>query len=342
MPARHSGVVSAAAVDPAIDLDGVTRDFGPLRAVDDVTLQVPRGVVFGFLGPNGAGKTTTIRLLLGLLTPSAGCVRVLGEELPAGGQRVRERCGVVLDHHGLYDGLTVRASLRFAAAGYGLGRAAAGERVESVVGSLGLADRLDERPSALSRGMRQRMSVARALVGAPDLLVLDEPTNGLDAEAAAGLRSEIAGLVADGTTVFLTTHLLAEAERLCDLVAVVRGGRVLAVGSPSQLRRRTRVTAARLEGPGVTAVLSAIWPRPVSDRGPDAARVDVDGLSGPEGVDGLVAALVAAGASVHRVEPEGQTLEAAFLDLVSAQDASAHDPGADGSADRPAHDPLPA
>jgi ABC-2 type transport system ATP-binding protein len=304
----------------AIACEGMTRDFATLRAVDAVDLEVPRGVVFGFLGPNGAGKTTTIRLLLGLLAPTAGTVEVLGERLPTGGASVRARTGVVLEHHGLYEGLSVRRNLEFAAGSYGLGRRAARGRVEQVVGRLGLAERLDHRPQALSRGMRQRMAVARALLGRPELLVLDEPTNGLDAEAAAGLRAEVAELAAGGTTVFYTTHLLSEAERLCDLVAIVKRGRLIATGPPAELRRRAPVTHVRLEGPGIAgragpgiAGHGGMNGRQVDVLGADVVRVAVGGI---DDVPVLVAALAAAGIALHRVEPEGQTLEAAFLGLV--------------------------
>jgi ABC-2 type transport system ATP-binding protein len=302
--------------DLAIACSGMTRDFGSLRAVDGVDLAVPRGVVFGFLGPNGAGKTTTIRLLLGLLTPTAGAVTVLGRPLPEGGEHVRARTGTVLEHHGLYEGLSVRRSLEFAAGAYGLGRRAAAERVERVVDRLGLVERLDERPSALSRGMRQRMAVARALLGDPELLILDEPTNGLDAEAAAGLRAEVTDLVAAGTTVFYTTHLLGEAERLCDLVTVVKRGRVVAAGTPERLRQRAPVSRVRIEGPELARRLDALGRpgRAWSAVSADAVRIAVDGMAG---VAAVVAELAAAGLALHRVEPEGQTLEAAFLELVT-------------------------
>ena len=299
----------------AIDAVGLTRRFGSLNALEGVDLAVPRGTVFGFLGPNGAGKTTTIRLLLGLIAPSAGQLHVLGEPLPSAGLDVRRRTGVVLETHGLYEGMSVAASLEFAARTYGLSAAGARARVQELAERFGLADRLASRPQTLSRGMRQRMSIARALVGAPELLVLDEPTNGLDAEAAADLRSLLVELVAGGTTVFLTTHLLAEAERLCDLVTVIKSGRVIATGTPAQLRSSATVTRVRIEGPGIAAAAGAAG-LPVESEGPQTVVVDVADL---DAVPGVVAALVAAGGRIHRVEPVGQTLEAAFLSLVGEQ-----------------------
>ena len=303
----------------AIDCAGLTRDFGGIRALDGIDLSVPRGTVFGFLGPNGAGKTTTIRLLLGLIAPTSGLVRVLGHELPGQGAQVRGRTGTVLDHHGLYEGLSVRANLEFAACAYGLDRPAARRRVDEVVEGFGLAHRLDERPAQLSRGMRQRMAVARALLGRPELLVLDEPTNGLDASASAALRREVSGLVTGGTTVFLTTHLLAEAERMCDQVAVVKAGRVVATGAPADLRRGSNVRRVHVEGTALLAAATqALAPGTWTAVGPDMLAVTVDGL---DGVSGVVAALVGAGAALHRVEPEDQTLEAAFLSLIGEDDA---------------------
>ena len=299
----------------AITAHALTRRFGDVTALDAVSLTVPRGTVFGFLGPNGAGKTTTIRLLLGLITPTSGTLEVLGRPLPEGGLDVRRRTGVVLEQHGLYDGLSVRASLSFAARSYGMDAAAAAQRVTELIERFGLSARMDERPAALSRGMRQRLAIVRALVGRPELLVLDEPTNGLDPQAAADLRAMLVDLVDEGATVFLTTHLLAEAERLCDQVSVIKQGRVVATGTPAELRRQATVQHVRVEGPGVTAALSDAadaFPDWTAD-GPNAVLIAV---AGPEGIPAVVAALVRAGAAIHRVEPVGQTLEAAFLSLV--------------------------
>ena len=301
---------------PAIEASNVTRRFGDVTAIDGVTLTVPAGTVFGFLGPNGAGKTTTIRLLLGLLPATSGELRVLGHSLPSYGLAVRRRTGVVLEQHGLYEGLSVGASLRFAARAFGLSRLDAQQRVEELAERFGLADRLGARPQTLSRGMRQRLSIARALVGNPELLVLDEPTNGLDAESAADLRALLVELVEGGMTVFLTTHLLAEAERLCDLVTVIKSGRVIATGRPADLRRGAAVTRVRIEGPGLAEALTragdVLADRWTAD-GADTITVEVDGLAS---VPAVVAALVRVGGAITRVEPVGHTLEAAFLALV--------------------------
>ena len=299
----------------AVAAQGLTRRFGDNTAVDGVTLHVPRGTVFGFLGPNGAGKTTTIRLLLGLIAPTAGSLSVLGMRLPEQGLAVRHRTGVVLEDHGFYDGLTVGASLRFAARAYGLPAAEAAKRVNELAGRFELQDRLDDRPQILSRGMRQRLSIVRALVGRPELLVLDEPTNGLDAQAAADLRSLLVGLVEDGATVFLTTHLLAEAERLCDLVTVIKSGRLVATGTPEELRREASVQHVRIEGPGIADHAARLGVALGQWTSGAANEVSI-AVEGPHAIPQVVAELVRAGAAIHRVEPVGQTLEAAFLSLV--------------------------
>lgn len=303
----------------AVAARGLTRRFGDITALDNVTLDVPRGKVFGFLGPNGAGKTTAIRLLLGLITPTSGSLQVLGEPLPEAGLEVRRRTGVVLENHGLYDGLNVGASLRFAARAYGLSSSEATARVHDLADKFGLADRLGERPSTLSRGMRQRLSIVRALVGRPELLVLDEPTNALDAQAAADLRTMLAGLVHEGTTVFLTTHLLAEAERLCDLVTVIKSGRIVATGTPEELRQQASVQHVRVEGPGMVETLARASGTELGEWTADGPNVVTIAVAGPDAIPSVVAALVRVGAPIHRVEPVGQTLEAAFLSLTSSE-----------------------
>ena len=223
--------------DFIIQTDHLVRNFGSTRAVDDLTLSVPSGIVFGFLGPNGSGKTTTIRLLLGLLEPDAGRAEVLGYDTRTQGDEIRQRTGALLEHTGLYERLSAEDNLEF------FGRAAAmpaGERrraLEELLTDLGLWERRREAVGNWSRGMKQKLAVARALLHRPPLIFLDEPTAGLDPVAAAALRDDLQGLVQrQGVTVFLTTHNLAEAERLCAQVGVIREGRLLAVDTPARLR----------------------------------------------------------------------------------------------------------
>jgi ABC-2 type transport system ATP-binding protein len=221
----------------ALRTDRLTREFGAVRALDALDLEVPAGAIFGFLGPNGSGKTTTIRLLLGLLEPTAGRAEVLGLDPLRNGDALRARTGALLEHDGLYERLTARENLEFHARIAGLERPARRARIEELLRRTGLWERRDDPVGEWSRGMKQKLALARALLARPALVLLDEPTAGLDPVAAAALREELARLAREeGTTVFLTTHLLGEAERLCSLVAILRRGRLVAMGPPDRLR----------------------------------------------------------------------------------------------------------
>ena len=221
----------------AIQTHELTRDFESVRALDSLSLEIPAGSIFGFLGPNGAGKTTTIRLLLGLLSPTSGTARVLGSDTTEDSAAIRQRTGALLDHTGLYERLTAEENLDFYGRVWQLDSDARRTRIQELLERIGLWERRSERPIEWSRGMRQQLALARALVHSPDLLILDEPTAGLDVLAAETVRERLAALVADrGMTVFLTTHNMVEAERLCDEVAVINSGRLLARGSPDRVR----------------------------------------------------------------------------------------------------------
>ena len=226
--------------DPAIRIEHLTRDFPAVRAVDDLTFEVPAGVVFGFLGPNGSGKTTTIRLLLGLLEPTAGRAEVLGYDVRDAAGEIRERTGALLEHSGLYERLTAWDNLEFFGRIWRIPPEVRADRIRELLDHVGLWERRKEAVGGWSRGMKQKLAVARALLHRPQLIFLDEPTAGLDPLAAAALRKDLAGLAAsEGVTVFLTTHNLSEAEKLCSLVAVIRDGRLLALGAPGELRGET-------------------------------------------------------------------------------------------------------
>lgn len=215
----------------AIEVENLSRSFGTRPALAGVGFQVQKGELFGFLGPNGAGKSTTLKILLGLLRADGGRVRVLGLDPVASPLEVRRRVGVLFEDCGHYSRLSVRANLTFFARLYGQDRS----RVEAVLEAVGLSDRLDERAGALSKGMRQRLGLARSLLGQPEILFLDEPTAGLDPVSARSVRELVARFAADGGTVFLTTHLMEEAQELCGRVAFLKAGQLVAVGSPGQL-----------------------------------------------------------------------------------------------------------
>ncbi len=221
----------------AIQTRALARSFGDRQAVKDLTIEVPRGSIFGFLGPNGAGKTTTIRLLLGLIEPSSGSGLVLGNDIATAGAAIREASGALLEHTGLYDRLSAYDNLAFYARVYGLDGARREQRITELLEAAGLRDRRNDRVRGWSRGMRQKLAIARTLLHQPQLVFLDEPTAGLDVIAAIELRQQIKSLAREGkTTVFLTTHNMQEAEELCDRIAVIREGRVLAAGTPRELR----------------------------------------------------------------------------------------------------------
>jgi ABC-2 type transport system ATP-binding protein len=247
---------------PAIELADVALHFGPVRALEQLTLTVPRGIVFGFLGPNGAGKTSTLRVLLGLLRASAGTVRVLGVDPAADARRVRAQVGVLLEHDGLYDRLTALANLEYHARIHHLGSAAAAARIEELLRACGLWDRRRDRVATWSKGMRQKLAVARALLHRPPLVLLDEPFSGLDPVAAVELRDSIAALARDqGTTIFLTTHDLGHVEKICATVAVLKAGRVIALGAPGELAATAARDEVEIRGAGLTEALLAALQR---------------------------------------------------------------------------------
>jgi ABC-2 type transport system ATP-binding protein len=305
----------------AIRTEGLTRDFKAVRAVDTLTLEVPAGVVFGFLGPNGSGKTTTIRLLLGLLEPSAGRAEVLGLDTRTRADTIRERSGALLEHNGLYERLSAEDNLDFYARVWRLPSAARAARIKELLTQIGLWERRKETVGNWSRGMRQKLAVARALLHRPPLVFLDEPTAGLDPVAAVELRENLAALAArEGVTVFLTTHNLAEAEKLCGQVAVIRQGRLLAVGGPDELRRRSGGPRAEVIGRGFgEAALAALRARP------EVAEVEtLDGrlaisLRASGEVAPLVSLLVQHGAQVEEVRKGQASLEDVFLTLMEEE-----------------------
>lgn len=219
------------------------RDKLVVRAVDHLDLVVPEGEIFGFLGPNGAGKTTTIRMLTGLARPTSGSARILGLDLCADMTRIKKCIGVVPEVSNLYDELTAFDNLMFSMQLYGVPRAERRSRAEELLARFRLSDKRDTPFARLSRGMKRALTIAAALVHRPALIFLDEPTTGLDVMSARNLRAMIAELRDEGITVFLTTHYLEEAERLCDHIALIVGGRIVAQDTIAGLKSSLRETA---------------------------------------------------------------------------------------------------
>ncbi len=308
--------------DVAIRTSHLTKEFGNVRALDALTLEVPAGIVFGFLGANGAGKTTTINLLLGLLEPTSGSAEVLGFDTRRDGTAIRSECGALLEFTGLYERLTAFDNLDFYGRVWHLSRADRQARAKELLSHLGLWERRNDRVGTWSRGMKQKLAVARTLFHRPRLVFLDEPTAGLDPLAAASLRDDLASLASrEGVTVFLTTHNLTEAERLCAQVGVIREGKLLAVGSPDQLRTREGAPRIEVVGAGFSdAVLSAMRARPdVTSATIENGHLLIDlrggGADQPKAAP-VVAALVGAGAEIEEVHRGQASLEAVFLSLM--------------------------
>jgi ABC-2 type transport system ATP-binding protein len=224
-------------VESAIATHDLTKRFGDVAAVDGIALDVPRGSVFGFLGPNGSGKTTTIRMLLGLISPSSGTWSLLGEEMPAAAASTLGRVGALIEGPAFYPWLSGRDNLaRIDAAGPDGRRSTRAERVATALSRVGLTAAAGKKYKAYSLGMRQRLGLASALMRPRDLLVLDEPTNGMDPQGTREIRTLIRELASDGTTVFLSSHLLSEIEQVCTHAAVMSRGLILAQGTLPSLR----------------------------------------------------------------------------------------------------------
>ena len=304
--------------EPVLVVEHLTKRFGERVAVDDVSFTVGAGEVFGFLGPNGAGKTTTVRMLATLIAPTSGTAVVAGVPLdPARGVELRQRIAVMTENPGLYLRLTVTENLEFFAGLYGLARPA--ERIEQALEAVNLANRANDQCGSLSKGLRQRVGLARTLLNDPAIVFLDEPTSGLDPVASRDVHELIDGLRGRGVTVFLTTHRLDEAQRLCDRVAILNTS-LRTIGRPQELRdrlfRKTLLvrTAAPLGSPD--RVFTGV---------PGIERWERDDLSGyvltvadpraaaPE----LTRALVAAGADVLSIAEGAHSLEDVYLELIS-------------------------
>jgi len=221
-------------IQPSVETRGLTRRFGALTAVQDLTIRIEKGEVFGLLGPNGSGKTTTIRMLCGLLEPSAGSATVAGIDVTVAPEQIRQRIGYMSQKFGLYEDLTVSENLNFYAGIYALKGDARRRRVAAVVAFVGVGDRLRQLAAELSGGWKQRLALGCALLHEPTVLFLDEPTAGVDPAARRSFWRAIHDLAAQGTTVLVTTHYMDEAER-CQRLAMMSGGRLIALGTPAEV-----------------------------------------------------------------------------------------------------------
>ncbi len=305
----------------AIQTHQITRSFGDLKAVDRLTLDIPRGTVFGFLGPNGSGKTTTIRLLLGLLDADQGSAQVLGFDTKKQADEVRVRCGALLEHHGLYERLSAADNLDYYGRIWRMSKADREKRICELLEPVDLYDRRDEPIGRWSRGMKQKLAVARTLMHRPELIFLDEPTAGLDPVASSTLRDDLSTLVAqEGVTIFLTTHNLAEAEKLCTQVGVINRGRLLATGSPSDLRSKTSAPRLYITGQGITSqVVKDFENNPLVKKIQKQNGKLVMDLTDLTRSHEIVTQLVGVGIQIDEVRKEKADLEDIFLQLVDEE-----------------------
>ena len=311
-----------------VSTDGLTKRYpGGLLAVDHLGLEVHEGDLFGFLGPNGAGKSTTIRMMLGLVFPTAGTVEVLGQPVPKHSEDALSDVGALIEGPGFYPHLSGRRNLTlFDAAGKNGARATRTRRIDDVLERVGLAD-VGRRPvRAYSMGMRQRLGLAAALLRRPRLLILDEPTNGLDPQGIHELRTLFVDLVREGTTVFLSSHLLSEVELICTRAAMMANGRLVAQDRVEALLAPTGVL--RIESPDASVAASVLRARrlPIEWLDQTHLRVHLNG----EPAESVNSLLVTQGVRIRELARERPTLEDVFLGLT----------GSSAAGDAPA-EPLP-
>ncbi|GAA2747194.1 ABC transporter ATP-binding protein [Terrabacter aerolatus] len=299
--------------DLAIATRGLTKRFGARAAVDGLDLLVPRGSVYGFLGPNGSGKTTTIRMLLGLVRPSAGTSTLLGQPVPQGAQLVLPRVGSLVEGPAFHPYLSGRANLqRLDAADLTADARDSRQRIDAALDRVGLLATAGKRYRAYSLGMRQRLAIAAALLVPRELLVLDEPTNGLDPQGTREVRHLVASLASDGTTVFVSSHLLSEVEQMCTHLGVMSDGRLVAQGSSTEVRGGAAPVARILtEQPTVAARILTELGLVGVEAVPGGVRGTPDGIA-PEKI---VAALVESGVGVKEFTVSSPSLEDLFVSL---------------------------
>jgi ABC-2 type transport system ATP-binding protein len=307
--------------EPAIAVTGLTKTFGGRTVVDDFAITVPRGAIYGFLGPNGSGKTTTIRMLCGLLTPDAGEGQCLGFDIRKEAQAIKERVGYMTQKFSLYEDLSIRENLDFVGRMYRVDRRK--ERVDRALADLGLADRAKQLAGTLSGGWKQRLALAACLMHDPSLLLLDEPTAGVDPKARRDFWDEIRRLAATGVTVLVSTHYMDEAVQ-CDFIAYIAYGKKLIDGPSGEITKQVGLVTWRVEGPDLAAMEARL------SSAPGVVQVARFGSSlHVSGTDraALTATMDALGAEgTHRVSEQPGGIEEAFIYLMAgARDNFARD-----------------
>jgi ABC-2 type transport system ATP-binding protein len=316
---------SSASVSPADDLAISTRNLrkeyrtrsGRFVAVDDLTLDVPRGQIFGFLGPNGAGKTTTINMLLGNIAASGGYGNLLGA--PLGNLAARRRLGFLPEKFQFHEFLTAEEFLDLHGRLYGMSRQARRRAADDALDRVGLADRRSSRIREFSKGMQQRVGLAQAIMNKPSLVVLDEPTSALDPLGRRDVRNLLASLKAEGVTIFLNSHLLSEIEMTCDRVAIVKSGRVIRQGSIDELLSAKSIVELRVRGltDPIRRELQALATAPIAVEGESIAVT----VAGDDVIADLATAVVRGGARLLALIPSRESLEDLFIRTVEDETA---------------------
>jgi len=303
--------------------EDLTKRFSGLTAVDRLSFEVEQGEIFGLLGPNGAGKTTTIRILASLIQPSEGEAYVGGLSVRDDALRVRETIGILTESPSLYERLSARENLEFFAKAYGVDEPQTrGARIRELMEFFDLWDRRGDRAGTFSKGMKQKLAIARALVHQPGILYLDEPTSGLDPKSAKDIRDLMERLSQmEGQTILLSTHRLEDAERLCDRVMIINRGAAVSVASPRELRQRA--TGAHVVNVGLREVTETLREAAEAAEGVKAIEVKDGALSVTLASEGytpiLVRGLVEAGGSIMHVVPQEVSLEEAYLKVIGGE-----------------------
>jgi ABC-2 type transport system ATP-binding protein len=307
--------------DAAVELEGVTKRFGQLTAVDDLSFRVERGEIFGLLGPNGSGKTTTLNMILGLSAPTAGRIRVLAREMPKEQRSVRRMLGTVPQETALYEELSAEANLRFHADLFDVPRHGLESRITKLLELVQLQDRRRSPAGTFSGGMKRRLALARALLHEPDLLFLDEPTLGVDVHSRRALWDHVLDLRAKGKTLLMTTNYLEEANTLCDRIAIIDRGRLVVIDKPASLRQRFGDTVIEmgLDGKATPDLLLRLRALPGVAEAMQPDGVLRVSMEGGHSTAGAVVTLVAGELRLRSITQREPSLEEVFLSLTGTQ-----------------------
>jgi ABC-2 type transport system ATP-binding protein len=307
---------------PMLQIDGLVRHFDGVRAVDDVSFSVEQGKVLGFIGPNGAGKTTTMRILATLDTPQRGDARIGGYSVVDEPEQVRRITGFMPDYAGVYANTTVTEYLDFFARAYGLRGAARRKAVESIIDFMGIGDLRERNVESLSKGLKQRVALGRAIIHDPQLLILDEPAANLDPRARIEFRTLIRELAADGKTVLLSSHILTELSEMCDLVTVIEKGRILAIGTVKEILeslRSRRILSVRLAGTGDGLERFLLEQPGVVNVHEAGGRVQFELAGGDDDQVSLISRLIGAGFPVLEFSAHSAGLEDLFIEITEGR-----------------------